>query len=53
MWIVSNRDQGSCCCLLHAERALCVLFGVKGGDLHGSEREVTGGADWHSDAGME
>lgn len=27
-----------------------MLFGVKGGDLNGSEREVTGGADWHSDA---
>ena len=31
-------------------RCVCV-FGVKCGDLYGSERAVARGADWHSDAG--
>jgi len=33
-------------------RECCVyVFGVKSGDLCGSEDEVVRGADWHSDAG--
>lgn len=31
-------------------RCVCV-FGVKSGDLYGSEGAVAQGVDWHSDAG--
>lgn len=33
-------------------RCVCV-FGVKSGDLCGSEGVVARGADWHSDAGRK
>lgn len=33
-------------------RCVCV-FGVKSGDLCGSEDDVVRGADWHSDAGKK
>ena len=35
-------------------RGRCVyVFGVKSGDLCGSEGAVARGADWHSDAGRK
>jgi hypothetical protein len=37
-------------CYTRVGRCVCV-FGVKCGDLCGSEGRVARGADWHSDAG--